>query len=84
MDFFTFALPTISYHNSFVYVKLYYLQLFTIIVYRLNVHMSYVNSYDIWKFELWANESYTYEQILNYDLLSLNHMLHQSTWSKVH
>ena len=30
---------TISYHNWFVYVELYYLQLFTIIAYLLNAHI---------------------------------------------
>ena len=41
--YFLFAfLPTISYHNWFVYVKQYYLQLFTIIAYHLNAHIMFL------------------------------------------
>ena len=52
---FAFVL-TISYHNWFVYEKLYYRQLFTIIDYHLNAHtvacsydMSYLITFDIWE-----------------------------------
>ena len=36
--FFAFV-RTISYHNLFAYVELYYIQVFTIIAYHLNAHI---------------------------------------------
>ena len=43
--------PTISYHNWFVYVELYYLQPYTIIWMRISCSydMSYVITFDIWE-----------------------------------
>ena len=46
---------TISYHNWFVYIELYYLQFFTIIAYHLDTYNAlfryvlYVITFDIWE-----------------------------------
>ena len=54
MDFFTLVafVQTISFHNWFVHIELYYLQLFTIITFMhisCSYDMSYENTFDIWE-----------------------------------
>ena len=57
---------TISYHNWFVYIELYYLQLFTIIAYHLNVHILLFR-YVICQY-IWHMGSQNYELILKQKL----------------
>ena len=52
---------TISYHNWFVYLELYCLQLFTIIAYHFNKH-TMILRYVVWKY-IWPMESLNYELI---------------------
>ena len=54
----------ISYQNWFVYVELYYLQLFTIIAYHLNAHIK-LSRYVICNY-IWHMGSQNYELIFNH------------------
>ena len=57
---------TISYHNWFVYIELYYLQLFTIIAFHLNAHimlLRYVICNYIWEV---CTMSYCHSLYVNY------------------
>ena len=58
---------TISYYNWFVYVELYYLQLFTIIAYYLNAHIllfRYVICNYIWHM---GSQNYELVSVIKFD-----------------
>ena len=67
----------ISYHNWFVYIELYYQQLFTIIAYHLNAHimlLRYVICYYIWYM---ANQNY---ELLTHMFQKLANQINWTLW----